>query len=107
MESYLEQYERIKKTEDDFKKSVLNSIVSILKRVETKHLFIGNMVYYICEDENGDEVPAYCYERDYRNGCPFLPIYDKNNSGEYGWSDFNECCRIFDVIRNKVLANKY
>jgi hypothetical protein len=102
MESYLEQYVRIKKSEDDFKKSVLNSIVSILKH----DLFIGNMVYYICEDENGDEVPAYCYERDYRNGGPFLPIYDKNNSGEYGWSDFNECCRIFDVIRNKVLANK-
>lgn len=103
MESYLKQYERIKKIEDDFKKSVLNSIVSILKH----NLFIGNMVYYICKDENGDEVPAYCYERDYRNGDHFLPIYDKNNSGKYGWSDFNECCRIFDVIRNKVLANKY
>lgn len=106
METYLEQYERVKKTEDEFKKSVLNSIVSILKCVETKHLFIGNMVYYTCKDENGEEVPAYCYASDYRNGEPFLPIYDKNNSGVYGWSDFNECCRIFDVIRNKVLTNK-
>lgn len=106
MESYLEQYERIKKTEDEFKKSVLNDIVSILKRVETKHLLIGNMVYYICKDENGEEVPAYCYERDYRNGEHFLPIYDQNNSGEYGWTDFNACCRIFDVIRNRVLTNK-
>ena len=102
MESYLEQYERVKKTENEFKKSVLNDVMSILK----SPLFIGNMVYYICEDENGEDVPAYCYVRDYRNGKPFLPIYDKNNNGEYGWSDFNACCCIFDVIRNRVLANK-
>ena len=106
MESYLEQYERIKKTEDEFKKSVLNDIVSILKSVGSTPLFIGNMVYYICEDENGEDVPAYCYARDYSNSKSFLPIYDKNNSGEYGWSDFNACCRIFDVIRNRVLTNK-
>ena len=102
----MEQYERVKKTEDEFKRSVLNGIVSILKRVEATPLFIGNMAYYICEDENGEEVPAYCYARDYKNGKPFLPIYDKNNNGEYGWADFNACCRIFDVIRNKVLTNK-
>jgi glyoxylase-like metal-dependent hydrolase (beta-lactamase superfamily II) len=64
------------------------------------------MVYYTCKDENGEEVPAYCYASDYRNGEPFLPIYDKNNSGVYGWSDFNECCRIFDVIRNKITELK-
>ena len=106
MESYLEQYERVKKTEDEFKKSVLNDIMCILKRVEAKHLFIGNMVYSICEDENGEDVPAYCYRKDYENGKPFLPIYDKDNNGEYGWSDFNACCCIFDVIRNRVLTNK-
>lgn len=105
MESYFERYERIKKTEDEFKKSVLNDILDILKRVYAKPLFIGNMIFYICNDENGEEVPAYCYARDYENGAPFLPIYDKNNNGEYGWSDFDACCRIFDVIRNKVLNN--
>lgn len=103
MESYLEQYKYMNQRVDEFKKSTLNGVVNIIKWIETKPLSIGNMVYFYCTDENGNEVPAYCYKSDYIKGGKFLPIYDENNTGEFGWSDFEECCRIFEVIRKECL----
>ena len=76
-----------------------NAIQSLLAERLSNYgeaIIIGNMVYGIV---NG--VPAYCYFRDYateREG--FLPIWDKENSGEYGWSDFNEVAKIYDMIND-------
>jgi hypothetical protein len=31
-----------------------------------------------------------------------MPIYDEQGLCEFGWSDFGEVCRIFDVIDKHV-----
>ena len=101
---FTEDYENLKKQEETFKQSVLSQMVAAIKIISVDPYILGNMVYSVCTDEHGNEVPAYCYKNDYLKGSyKFLPIYDAENSGEYGWSDFAACCRIFDVIyRNLV-----
>ena len=60
------------------------------------------MVYYYCEDDFGNEVPAYCYLRDYEKGNKdFKPIYDKLGNQEYGWANIEDVVIILDVIKDK------
>ena len=99
MKKYLEQYKKHIASVESFKQGVLSSVVVWFKAVGGVPLTIGNMVYFYVKDKNGNEVPAYCYLRDFGTECTFHPIYDK--TGENGWSDFEECCRIFDVIMKK------
>ena len=97
---YSKMYENVVTSVIYTKKAIMNLVVMWLKDVESKPIIIGNMVYWVIKI-NGEDVPAYCYLSDYKNGGPFLPIYD-DNTGEFGWSDFSECCRIFDVICDKI-----
>jgi len=110
MEKYSDLYKRHLENLNSLERSIMDSVVIAIKTISVKPLEIGNMVYYYVED-NGVELPAYCYRCDYdkailKNEEPvFLPIYDIQGLGEYGWSNFDECCKIFDVIRY-TLFNK-
>jgi hypothetical protein len=109
MESYSDIYKKHLESLTALEKSIMDSIVIAIKTISVKPLEIGNMVYYYVND-NGVEVPAYCYKGEYDRTIfehkepTFLPIYDIQGFGEYGWQDFSECCRIFDVIRNKLIS---
>jgi hypothetical protein len=109
MESYSDIYKKHLESLTALEKSIMDSIVIAIKTISVEPLKIGNMVYYYVED-NGVEVPAYCYRVEYGRALSehkeptFLPIYDFQGFGEYGWQDFSECCRIFDVIRNKLIS---
>ena len=98
---YSEMYENAVTSTIYTKKAIMNLVVMWLKAVYAKPIIIGNMVYWIVTLD-GEDVPAYCYLSDFQKGGGFLPIYDENNTGEFGWSDFSECCRIFDVILDRI-----
>jgi hypothetical protein len=97
-----EMYETALKSVKGTRKMILAVVVMWIKAVYAKPIIIGNMVYWVTTLD-GEDVPAYCYLSDFppKDGG-FLPIYDENNTGEFGWSDFSECCRIFDVILDKI-----
>ena len=105
--THLEMYKKQLDSVDTFKKQLLNHIVTIIKCINVHPLCIGNMMYFYTEYK-GEEVPAYCYVSDYKQGgdkAKFLPIYDEDETCEFGWRDFEQCCRIFDVIE-KTLFNE-
>ena len=99
---HLEEYNKHLASLEEFKRGCMDSIVSMFKTVQMGSLHVGNMVYFYVK-YNGRDVPAYCYESDYKKGKGFLPIYDEENNGEFGFSDFADCCRIFDVIEEKIM----
>lgn len=102
MEKYLNQYRVHLGSLESFKEATMSSVVMWIKAVVGSPLVIGNMVYYFVKDKRGMEVPAYCYLRDFGPNCVFYPIYDADETCEFGWTDFDECCRIFDVIRDTI-----
>lgn len=97
MDKYIEIYERALSHVDDVKGYIMSSIVLAIKSISVKPLELGNGKYFYVE-EDGVEVPAYWDE--YLNN--WKPIYDRHNTGAFGWSDFSECCRIFEAIRRKL-----
>lgn len=98
------EYNEIIKRVDNFKISTINSVVNNIKTIAAKPIHIGNHWFYYVS-HNGKDVPAYCHFRDYNeNNSKFLPIYDEDNTGEFGWSDFMECCRIFDLINDRLFG---
>lgn len=107
MEKYLEQYQQKMIAVEDFKASTLDSIVTNIKVIAVNPVHIGNMVYYYV-NYNGKDVPAYCYYEDWRKGKrTFYPIYDSENTGEFGWAEFANCCKIFDLILDRLTSHKY
>lgn len=98
---YSEMYETALKSVKDTRRMILAVVATWIKAVYSKPIIIGNMVYWVIKI-NGEDVPAYCQLNDYKTGGIFWPIYDEDNTGEFGWSDFSECCRIFDVICDKI-----
>jgi hypothetical protein len=89
---------------ESFKNDKMNHIVTLFKTISLKPLRIGNYWFYYVE-HNGVEVPSYCHQNDYKGeSTKFLPIYDKNQTFDFGWADFKECCRIFDLIEDKIMA---
>lgn len=108
MTTYLEEYQQKLKALEDFKNSVENAIVVMFETIDDKPIHIGNMVYYYIWLEDCQVfVPAYCYESDYDEKLGtenFEPIYDRYGSGTFGWTDFSECCRIFEVIRKHLMG---
>lgn len=88
------------------KKSIMDMVAVELKVISAQPLIVGNMAYWVTE-YNGEEVPAYCYLRDYSGDGTdkFYPIYnDRNNEEDFGWCDFAQCCILFDVIRKKLFS---
>lgn len=106
METMKERYKRMLTSFEAQKRSLMDIIVTELKVIALYPLTIGNMVYWVTE-YNGEVVPAYCYLTDYKGDGTdkFYPIYNDGQSEEdFGWTDFTECCRIFDVIREKLFS---
>ena len=104
---YTEEYNRVQQRMEDFKRECLGSVSTLFTTIQLKPIEIGNMVYYICKDELGNTVPAYCYKSDYKgNEGDFKPIYDRNETHEYGWICFNDVVRILDVIRDRIMNHK-
>ena len=101
-----ELYAAALKNLEEVKHNILVSITNNIKCIAAKPIHVGNMWFYFV-NYNGEDVPAYCHMNDYDPENPkFLPIYDEENTGEFGWSDFEECCRIFDMINNKLKDTK-
>ena len=97
----------------DYYKDCFKDVKTLKDRIESKiglelrqygkHLFIGNMVYSY-HMNGGKPIPTYCYKCDYKEGenNKFYPIYDRNGIYVYGWHDFRDCCRIYDVISREI-----
>ena len=102
MERYTDTYAAALKNLIEVKHIIMLSVADNLKCIAAKPIHIGNSWYYVV-NHNGKDVPGYCPQCDYDPSNPkFLPIYDEDNSGEFGWSNFTECCRIFNAIRDKL-----
>lgn len=102
MERYTDIYAAALNNFNEVKHNIIVGIASNIKCIAAKPIHIGNHWFYVV-NHNGKDVPGYCHQRDYDPNNPkFLPIYDEDNSGEFGWSDFTECCRIFNVIRDNL-----
>ena len=97
---YLTNYRLKLQKLEAFKNKILDETYFYLHDVYGKPLKIGNMVYWICEDENRKLVPAYRYLNDKED--LFFPIYDKNGNCEYGWFYFEEVCRICEMIKKEI-----
>lgn len=93
-------FEAIKKIED-YKTKVLTEAAEAIQKAHKEPFEFGNMVYYVCEDEDNMIVPAYCYSGLYKEPTDLKPIYDRYETGEYGWYDFSAVARILDVIMKK------
>ena len=101
MEKYSDLYKKHLESLWALERSLMDSIVIAIKTISVEPLKIGNMEYFYV-NEDGKDVPAYRYKD---SGDNFKPIYDYQGLCEYGWANFNECCKIFDVIRY-TLFNK-
>lgn len=82
---------------NEVKHNIIVGIASNIKCIAPKPIHIGNYWFYVV-NHNGEDVPAYCHQNDYcPNNPKFFPIY-----GRFGWTDFAECCRIFDLISERL-----
>lgn len=98
----VELYENALKNLNEVKHNIIVGITSNIKCIAAKPIHIGNYWIFVAK-YNGKDVPGYCHQRDYDPNNPkFLPIYDENNRGRFGWSDFAECCQIFDLISERL-----
>lgn len=98
---YLNLNKKAEEREKAFRNNVLKAVVSLLKTYG-KPLVIGNTAYSVCKFK-GRNVPAYLLNE---GSDGFKPIYDEDKTFEFGWASFEECCRIFDVIRNRLIELK-
>ena len=93
----VELYANALKNLNEVKHNIIVGIASNIKCIAAKPIHIGNHWFYVV-NHNGEDVPGYCHQCDYNPTKPkFLPIY-----GILGWSDFEECCRIFDLISERL-----
>ena len=99
MEAYIDKYNKALGEFRNAKHAMMNEIVTMIKTIACKPIHIGNTYYYYV-NHNGVDVPAYCNENDYNESNPeFLPVYDEEETYEFGWARFEECCLLFEVIR--------
>lgn len=104
MEKFQDVYAKHLESIKALQASIMDSVVIAIKTISVEPLEIGNMLYYYVE-HNGKDVPAYMYKSDKIDNTDsgWLPIYDDQSTYEYGWSDFEECCKIFDMIRHRLI----
>lgn len=99
--SYINDYRKLVSDTERFKKQIMDDVVAVFKTKYRKPITIGNMVYYICKDRSGNDVPAYCYKCDWDGDRKkMLPIYDSEGTHEFGWYNFDDVAKILDVIMN-------
>lgn len=98
MEKIITKYQEKLKELEDFKQQALEDTAFVLKFVCENPLVIGNTTYSYAKDENGNLYPTYL---DSVSG-EFKPIYDKEQTFDFGWADFDQVARILDVINNRL-----
>lgn len=101
---FMTEYKEVRDNVKCYEHATMEKVVKMLRGVG-KPLLLGNTAYWICNDTLGNSVPAYCERSEYiknRNMSLFMPIYDEFKTCEYGWSEFGDCCRIFDAIKKKI-----
>lgn len=99
---FLKHYQNIAERLEREKNNMLQEMTRQIQK-HNEPIAIGNMVYWITT-YNNQIVPGYRYQNDQTN--TFLPIYDREQTFEFGWTDFNEVCRIFDVILKHLVETK-
>ena len=98
MEKIITQYQKRLQELENFKQKVMEETAIIIEHVFDEPFVIGNMTYYYGIDQNGNYYVAYL---DSVSG-EFKPIYDKEQTFDYGWADFEQVARILDVINNRL-----
>lgn len=98
MEKIITQYQKKLQELENFKQKVMEETAIRIEQVFDKPFVIGNMTYYYGIDQNGNYYVAYL---DSVSG-EFLSIYDKEQTFDYGWADFDQVARILDVINNRL-----
>jgi len=100
-ELYSSTMQKVKELQDNIETKVTEVMIKAELHLHPKT--IGNLDYSVIKE--GDKyVPAYRYTRN-KNG-DFVPIYDREHTGEFGWYDFNECCKLFDLILRNITKDK-
>lgn len=100
MEKYLTRYQNALKQFEEAKRQMMNEIVNLFQTLQINPIAIGNGIYYTCDDFQGRVVPAYLDSV----SVEFKPIYDEEMTYDFGWADFDQCARLFDVIRERILS---
>lgn len=98
---YKEHYENAKKQLEQTREQMLSEIA---KRIDKYHKYIniGNMQYYVCDDPYTHKLtPAYRYLNEHTE---FDPMYDRNQTYDYGWADFESVARLLDLISDFLLS---
>lgn len=98
MGKLLFQYQKKLNELEVLKEKILEDVVSTFKKTHTRPLTIGNMTYFYDRDSNGKYFPTYL---DSVSG-EFKPIYDKEETYDFGWADFDQVVRILDVINERL-----
>lgn len=101
MDTYIQRYNKALGEFNNAKHEMMNEIVNMIKAKSDKPIHIGNGYYYYVNC-NGVDVPAYSNDN---TNPEFLPIYDEEETYDFGWVRFEECCRLFEVIREKLTEN--
>jgi hypothetical protein len=99
MEKIITQYQKKLQELEEFKTSVLAYTGDMINRYcDDKPLVIGNTSYSCEWTIGGFYIPTYLDSM----SKEFKPIYDKAQTFDYGWADFDQVARILDVINNRL-----
>ena len=98
MEKIITQFQKKLQDLEDFKEMVLEDVALSFIRLNIKKLSIGNMIYSYNADCSKHFYPTYL---DNVSG-EFKPIYDKEQTFDFGWADFGQVARIIDVINKRL-----
>ena len=97
MGKILDEYRSKVASIEVFKADIMNQVVSAIKTISVQPIVIGNMKYFYTEYK-GREVPAY-WDAEYGE---YKPIYDEDSTYSFGWYNFEDCCKVFDVIKEHL-----
>lgn len=99
MEKIITQYQKKLQELEEFKANALAYTADMINlHCGDKPLVIGNTSYSCELSSGGLYIPTYL---DSVSG-EFKPIYDKEQTFDYGWADFDQVARILDVINNRL-----
>lgn len=90
---YVNDYVRICKLATDFEEQTDRSVGSMIKAISVTPVTIGDMVFFYEDDDDGFPVPT----------CKRVDGSECFRSIRKCYSDYIECCRIYNLIYNKLM----
>ena len=108
-QTYFHKWYKVLTDNEDKSRKIMDDVVKHIKeKLPIKVIHIGNYYYGIVE-YCGHEVPAMAHDRDFKRfGQKSLkPIYDELCTNEFGFTNFLDCCRLFDLITREIDALKF